>query len=378
MILITITILALIILFLFLRKKKSVTNNEMMFSFRKYAWNQFKKNKIALLSLYILFIMIFIAIFAPQIANDKPLYAVYKGKTMFPALTELPFGSGESKYIINKGSKNEEVIEFNEMIKVKWKELEYETVVWPLITYSPKTQDDYNRDYRSPSSIQQYKNSSGKIIESPSRFRHHLGTDNLGRDLASGLIHGTRTALKVGLISMGIASLLGIFFGAIAGFFGDKALKIRRIKYYFTLIGIFLGTFYGWRDYEISQGFQNSLLEGITQILFSIFIFVITIIILRLISRIIKGKILNQEISVPIDSFIMRGIELLNSIPRLILIVTIAAVLKEPSLDIVMVIIGATSWTGIARFTRAELLRIRNLEYISASNALGFSSVRVF
>ena len=41
-----------------------------------------------------------------------------------------------------------------------------------------------------------------------------------------------------------------------------------------------------------------------------------------------------------------------------------------------MVIIGLTSWTGIARFTRAELLRIRNLEYISASNALGFSSIR--
>ena len=41
-----------------------------------------------------------------------------------------------------------------------------------------------------------------------------------------------------------------------------------------------------------------------------------------------------------------------------------------------MIIIGITSWTGIARFTRAELLRIRSLEYISASNALGFSSSR--
>ena len=45
--------------------------------------------------------MSFIAIFAPQIANDKPLYAVYKGQTIFPALADLPFGSGEGKYIIN-------------------------------------------------------------------------------------------------------------------------------------------------------------------------------------------------------------------------------------------------------------------------------------
>ncbi len=41
-----------------------------------------------------------------------------------------------------------------------------------------------------------------------------------------------------------------------------------------------------------------------------------------------------------------------------------------------MAVIGFTSWTGIARFIRAELLRVRSLEYIEAANALGFSSTR--
>ncbi len=44
------------------------------FSFKKYAWNQFKKNKIALVCLYLLFLLIIIAVFAPYIANERPLY----------------------------------------------------------------------------------------------------------------------------------------------------------------------------------------------------------------------------------------------------------------------------------------------------------------
>ena len=41
-----------------------------------------------------------------------------------------------------------------------------------------------------------------------------------------------------------------------------------------------------------------------------------------------------------------------------------------------MIIIGITSWTGIARFTRAEFLRIRSLEFVQAAESLGFSSLR--
>jgi peptide/nickel transport system permease protein len=55
---------------------------------------------------------------------------------------------------------------------------------------------------------------------------------------------------------------------------------------------------------------------------------------------------------------------------------SIIAIVK-PSIYIVMMVIGLTSWTGIARFIRAELLRVRNLEYIEAAQALGFSNFRV-
>ena len=42
-----------------------------------------------------------------------------------------------------------------------------------------------------------------------------------------------------------------------------------------------------------------------------------------------------------------------------------------------MVIIGLIRWTGIARFTRSEMLRIRSLGYIESAKAMGFSNFRI-
>ena len=64
------------------------------------------------------------------------------------------------------------------------------------------------------------------------------------------------------------------------------------------------------------------------------------------------------------------------SIPTLFLIISVVA-LAKPSIFIVMIIIGLTGWTGIARFIRAELLKVRNLEFIEAANALGYSESRI-
>jgi ABC-type microcin C transport system permease subunit YejE len=50
-------------------------NTNENFSFKKYAWAQFKKNKIALVCLYLLFALVILAVFAPYIANERPLYA---------------------------------------------------------------------------------------------------------------------------------------------------------------------------------------------------------------------------------------------------------------------------------------------------------------
>jgi peptide/nickel transport system permease protein len=57
---------------------------------------------------------------------------------------------------------------------------------------------------------------------SPPSKTHLLGTDELGRDLLSRIIWGSRVSLKVGFVAVGIAIVIGIVIGAIAGFYGGK------------------------------------------------------------------------------------------------------------------------------------------------------------
>jgi peptide/nickel transport system permease protein len=56
-------------------------------------------------------------------------------------------------------------------------------------------------------------------LNAPS-VEHRLGTDQFGRDILSRLIYGTRVSLRVGLIAVGIAGLIGIPFGLVAGYYG--------------------------------------------------------------------------------------------------------------------------------------------------------------
>ena len=65
--------------------KKNKTQNE--FSFRAYARKQFRHNKPAYISLYILLFLAIIAILAPILANQKPLFVKYEGNNYFPAFS---------------------------------------------------------------------------------------------------------------------------------------------------------------------------------------------------------------------------------------------------------------------------------------------------
>jgi len=133
----------------------------------------------------------------------------------------------------------------------------------------------------------------------PPSTKHLLGTDSLGRDLASRMIYGSRISLSVGLIAVGIATILGLILGCLAGFYG-------RI----------------------------------------------------------------------IDTLIMRFCDIMLCFPAFFLILAVVAVL-EPSIFNIMFIIGLTSWMGVARLVRAEILSLKEREFIQAAKAVGASNLRV-
>lgn len=172
-----------------LKSQKEVT--ESYWSFVKH---QFKKNKPAVISLYIVILFVFVAVFADFLAYQKPIYTSYNGESYFPIFKDYAVSMGISKW------------DPPELINIDWKKLEDQGklgwTLWPFVTAYGPNEIDLSNTLAKPSSS------------------HYLGTDPIGRDLLSGLIHGSRISLSVGFVAAGIAVLIGVLLGSIAGFYG--------------------------------------------------------------------------------------------------------------------------------------------------------------
>ena len=78
-----------------------------------------------------------------------------------------------------------------------------------------------------------------------------------------------------------------------------------------------------------------------------------------------------------IDMLTSRVTEIVMCVPTLVLILAIMALLEKPTIWHTMAIIGATGWTGIARLTRGEFLRLRQSEFVTAARSVGAGPVRI-
>ncbi len=338
----------------------------------KNAWIQFKKNRMAYFSYKILVGLFVLALIAPVIATDLPWYCQYKGNHLFPA-----FSFSNTYKLFNTETAQTETIQYDIM---DWKHLETERIVFAPVPYAPSKSDYDNIDYVAPGGKQSFTNSNGQSVEMPLRFRHWLGTNKAGEDVLSGLINGTRVSLLIGILSIGIAAFIGIILGGLAGYFGDKKMHCSRGMFWSLVLGLIMAFYYGFflRSYSLKDAIGTSNMEVIKQLITSIFIFTFILFLFFLLGKLTgRFPFLKTQTYIPVDSIISRVIEILISMPLLILIISLSAIAKEKSIINVMIIIGLTSWTGIARLTRAEFLRISTLDYIQSAKALGFKELRI-
>lgn len=305
--------------------------------------------------------LLLLAVFRDLIANGRPLYCQIDNKAYYPGLRIL-WAAPERAYGIP-------VLDSIKQYHL-WKKFPYDQgKVWfAPIPFSPgETLDSPAMAAAAPGSLHTGHHE---------RFVHWLGTTDGGHDVAAGIVAGARVAVTTGLTAMSIALAIGLFLGAIAGFYGDRNLRVRALPFWSGIFGIMAGFWYAFGiRYAVIQNAEDPFEAISVHFLIWLLIFGVC--------RIIGGVLhqiawLRRFAIIPVDMAIMRIAEVFNAIPKLVLLAVVAAMMQyKQSLFFTVALIGLFSWTGVAKFVRAELLRIRELDYITAARALGLSSFRI-
>ncbi|WP_170427379.1 ABC transporter permease [Ruegeria arenilitoris] len=185
-------------------------------------WRNFRRNGRAFWSLIIFSVLFGLSLFAEFIANDKPILVKYRGEFYTPIFnfypetefggdfqTEAIYRDPEVQCLIDSGGLEEcfddpeGIIDAIKAGTFQAEGYERGWAIWPLIPYSFNTSVD--RPGAAPL---------------PPNGQNLLGTDDTKRDVLARVIYGFRLSILFTLMVTGVASLIGIFAGAIQGFFG--------------------------------------------------------------------------------------------------------------------------------------------------------------
>ncbi len=202
--------------------------------------------------------------------------------------------------------------------------------------------------------------------EIPTLGIYVFGTDDLGRDVFARMLQGSWVSLTVGFVAVGIAIIIGIFLGGIAGYYGQRHIRIDQLiaAGFLTAAAVLLITDLIWASVLF-------LLCGLACILISI---------LTKKSARSKTKPAWSRFwyfnTVSIDTLVMRFVDIMLCFPSFFLILTVVALLPA-SIYNIMIIIGLTSWMGTTRFVRAEFLSLREQDFVAAARALGLNNFRI-
>ena len=313
-----------------------VTEPEDM-SFSDIVWQQFKKNTMAYISLWLLAGLFILAVIAPLIASERPFIWADSEGTFYPWFNSLfdhnYYENGIDKFfnlllilgtpllgvwyiLVRRDARLgiEKRIRRAKMRRTSGYLIGTLFLVFIGILATQRGQEnrhnydaflssqakgDVVRAVFPPIAYTYSKQSLSEKLQHPSA-KHIMGTDRKGRDVAVRILFGIRISLSVGIIAVGIYVTIGIILGAFAGFF--------------------------------------------------------------------RGRV---------DMIIQRLIEIFMALPTLIVLLVLITFIEQPSIFHIMVVIGLFRWTGVARLVRGEFYRLRNLDFVTSAIALGFSTRRV-
>jgi len=191
-----------------------------------------------------------------------------------------------------------------------------------------------------------------------------LGSDQLGRNVAAGIVHGARVSFVIAFFSVALSVLIGLLMGGLSGFYGDQGVR-RNLVQVFAWIVALGGTLYYVGDI-ISHGIS----------VYSLVPAVILMLIGYVIDR-LASSLKMKTYGIPFDLLIQRISEIQESIPGLFLILALVSVVAQPTYFTIALVIAVLFWNQIARLSRAEILAIREEDYMRSVRAAGLSDLRM-
>ena len=166
-----------------------------------------------------------------------------------------------------------------------------------------------------------YNREHPEIRNMPPSREHWLGTDYLGRDVLCRAFFATRTAVKVGLVASLISAVVGVGLGLAAGYYGG-------------------------------------IMDDIAVWVYSTFASMPTLLFILAFSLLVSKGFLFA----PLDAVFQSMASALNT---------------EPGMMAVYLGIGLTGWVALCKVVRAETMRLREMQYVTAAKSLGVSNFRI-
>jgi peptide/nickel transport system permease protein len=213
-------------------------------SYGEMVLREFGKSRLNIISLIVIIILFLLAIFAPFLANDKPYviriaddmrYPLFSSLTASDYTILLAAALGVAQlFLIHRNRKR---VEPSVRGQVLARQLVINVTLLLIggvffFIFLPRKLDatNYKAMVQSGGASNAifapvpygYARTDLKVREQPPSREHWLGTDDVGADVLSRLIHGSRISLSVGFVAVGISSLIGIAVGAVLGYFGGR------------------------------------------------------------------------------------------------------------------------------------------------------------
>ena len=304
-------------------------------TYGQIVWGQFCKDRVAVAGTAAIALIFAMAVAAPMLANNKPFVFrdAASGETTFPLIREILAPAPD---VSERGLE----LGFNFVLVwgvffllLAWPVRRltaglpfprrravrrgacaalFLAVLIPFLTVQPRLDKrDYKADAAAfapgggglavfpPLRYGPFEQAAGQAYKPPSAA-HPMGTDSIGRDIMTRIVHGSRVSLAVGFVAVAIYLFIGVVLGALAGYYGGRT-----------------------------------------------------------------------------DLVISRALEIMMGFPTFLLILTIIAVFEARSVIWVMLVLGVTGWTGVARLMRGEMLKQGKMDYVTAARAQGVPDRRI-